>query len=293
MTLHWGFAYAPPGGDLATAVQEARSAGSRPADDRHGTGKIVVKTAASAALNTVAFDVPDVPARGTVYQQMRVHAVDAGRLTLGFRIAEGQLWHWPGRIPLGNVTTDPGASCSYRAGQLHVDAMNLDCRVEPGKHTIGYELTAPVDLKSLGFHAVSRYDIYDADTLDSTVVQRSKPFTVFGKPAFPIHHLLARDTTGKLWKYTGTRNASAPFYARDEIGGGWQTYHVLTSLSPYEQGFYYLADRKPSAVTRGLGDVVARDASGVLWYYDRQLGGAPYAPRVKVGGGWNTYDQLF
>ncbi|MFD9247172.1 hypothetical protein ACFV0D_35675 [Streptomyces sp. NPDC059556] len=31
-TLHWGFAYMPDGGDLATTVKEARSAGSLPAD---------------------------------------------------------------------------------------------------------------------------------------------------------------------------------------------------------------------------------------------------------------------
>ncbi|MEV7372848.1 hypothetical protein AB0O51_18435 [Streptomyces sp. NPDC090301] len=50
---------------------------------------------------------------------------------------------------------------------------------------------------------------------------------------------------------------------------------------------------KPSAVTRGLGDIVARDASGTLWYYDRQLvTDRPFAPRVRVGTGWNAYDRI-
>ncbi|MFB7449230.1 FG-GAP repeat domain-containing protein [Streptomyces sp. NPDC056194] len=291
--VHWGFAYVPKGGDLAAGIETARTAGATPADATHGSAKVAVKTAASAALNTVSFDVPDVPAGGTVRQQLRVHAVDAGRVTLSFGIAEGQLWRRPGKIPLGNVTTDSGASCWYRADQLFVDAMNLDCRVEAGEHTIGYELTGSVNQKALRLQAQSRYDIYDYSTPSSDVIQSSTPFTVLGEAALPRHGLLARDASGKLWQYYGTGSASGPFYSRAEIGAGWQTYTTITSLSPYRQGLSYRADVKPSAVTRGLGDLVARDASGTLWYYDLQLvDQTPYAPRVKVGGGWNVYDRI-
>ncbi|MFJ3765027.1 FG-GAP repeat domain-containing protein [Streptomyces sp. NPDC090082] len=291
--VHWGFAYVPRGGDVAAGIETARTAGATPADATHGSAKVVVRTAAHAALNTVAFDLPDVPSGGTIRQQLRVHAVDAGRVTLSFRIAEGQLWNWPGKIPLANVTTDSGASCSYRTDQLFVDAMNLDCRVEPGEHTIGYELTGSVNQKALRLQAQSHYDIYDFSTMSSDVVQSSAPFTVVGSKVLPRHGLLARDASGKLWQYYGTGSASTPFNSRTEIGAGWQTYTAITSLSPYRQGLYYRADVKPSAVTRGLGDVVARDASGTLWYYDRQLvSKTPYAPRVRVGAGWNVYDWI-
>ncbi|MFJ2937618.1 FG-GAP repeat domain-containing protein [Streptomyces sp. NPDC087219] len=292
-TLYWGFTYLPRGGDLAAAIESARTAGARPADATSGTGRVIVKSAASAARNTVAFDVPDVPAGGTVRQQLRVHAVDAGRVTLSFKVAEGQLWGWPGKIPLGNVTTDSGASCSAHADQLHVDAMNLDCRVEPGDHTIGYELTGAANQKALRLQAQSRYDIYDVHAPDSDVIQLSTPFTVLGDAALPRHSLLARDTSGRVWEYYGTGKASAPFYSRSEVGPGWQTYDTITALSPYSQSPYYRPDVKPSAVTRGLGDLVARDASGTLWYYDRQIvDEKPYAARVKIGSGWNAYDQL-
>ncbi|MFD8209645.1 FG-GAP repeat domain-containing protein [Streptomyces sp. NPDC059695] len=291
--VHWGFAYVPRGGDLAAGIEAARTAGATPADATHGSAKVVVRTAAHAALNTVLFDLPDVPSGGKVRQQLRVHAVDAGRVTLSFRLTEGQLWNRPGKIPLGNVTTDSGASCSYRADQLIVDAMNLDCRVEPGEHTISYELTASVQQKAVRLQAQSRYNIYDFPTMSSDVVQSSAPFAALGSKVLPRHGLLARDASGKLWQYYGTGTASTPFNSRTEIGAGWQTYATITSLSPYKQGLYYRADVKPSAVTRGLGDVVARDASGTLWYYDRQLvDQAPYAPRVKVGGGWNAYDRI-
>ncbi len=43
-----------------------------------------------------------------------------------------------------------------------------------------------------------------------------------------ITDLVARDTTGALYLYKGTGNASAPFASRVKIGsGGWNTYRLL------------------------------------------------------------------
>ncbi|MEV4427129.1 FG-GAP repeat domain-containing protein [Streptomyces sp. R-07] len=292
-TLYWGFAPLPAGGDLAEAVSAARSAGSLPADAQHGTGKITVKSAASAALNTVDFEVPDVPAGGTVRQQFHVHAKDAATVSLLFSIDEGQVWGWPERVRLGNVTATPDATCSYQSEQLHIDALNVQCRVEPGDHTISYELTGAENQLALRLRARTNINIYDVHAPGSDVTDKSSPFTLLGQPRLPTHGLHARDTTGHLWAYEGTRNATAPFSQRTEIGAGWQTYNAITSLSPYTQDLHHLADVKPSAATRGRGDLVARDAAGVLWYYDRQyVTGKPYAPRVKVGAGWNIYDRI-
>ncbi|MFE6384619.1 FG-GAP repeat domain-containing protein [Streptomyces roseolus] len=100
-------------------------------------------------------------------------------------------------------------------------------------------------------------------------------------------------TLGSGDRSSGTRSATAPLSGPYKIGSGWQTYNTLTALSPNKQGNHYWASQKPSARTRGLGDVVARDASGALWYYDRQLvRETPFAARVKVGGGWNVYDRI-
>ncbi|MFF0423638.1 MULTISPECIES: hypothetical protein [unclassified Streptomyces] len=86
----------------------------------------------------------------------------------------------------------------------------------------------------------------------------------------------ARDRSGVLWRYEGTSHLDKPLKPRKRIGAGWNAYTAIVPLS------------RPMA--DGTGDLVARDKAGVLWYY-RGTGtpDAPFAPRVKVGGGWNIY----
>ncbi|WP_175439266.1 hypothetical protein [Streptomyces vilmorinianum] len=44
----------------------------------------------------------------------------------------------------------------------------------------------------------------------------------------------------------------------------------------------------------GKADLVARDASGALWYYQGTgVAAKPYAARVKVGTGWQQFNLLF
>ncbi|MEU3745210.1 MULTISPECIES: N-acetylmuramoyl-L-alanine amidase [Streptomyces] len=93
------------------------------------------------------------------------------------------------------------------------------------------------------------------------------------------YNVLARDASGVLWQYQGTGNASAPFLNRYRVGSGWQVYNAITPMTALR------AD--------GTGDAVARDASGVLWYY--QGSGNPAAPfkaRLRTGGGWGIYDRI-
>ncbi|MFI9112906.1 FG-GAP repeat domain-containing protein [Streptomyces venezuelae] len=297
-TLYWGFAYLPGSGDsnLDAAVQEARSVGSHAADGRHGTGKVTVKSRAHALLNTVDFDAPAVPDGGTVRHQLRVHANDAGRLTLRFDLAQGQLTHTAPPIRLSQVTTGSGATCEIRWAILPDSIPNLVCQLEPGDHVIGYALTSEAGQYAQKLQAHTRYTVYDLGVWDeSDVKQAGTPFPVQGAPVVPWHGLHARDATGKLRRYQGTGKATGPFWPRGEAGSGWQTYTTVTSISPYEQAPLSRGAAGPSAATRGLGDLVARDAAGTLWYYDRQVGGysaSPFASRVRVGGGWNVYDQL-
>ncbi|MGW3399388.1 FG-GAP repeat domain-containing protein [Streptomyces hydrogenans] len=292
-TLYWGFAYMSASGDLATAVKEARSAGSLPADGRRGTGKVTVKSRAHALLNTIAFDTPTVPDGGTIRQQLRVHANDAGRLTLRFDRADGQLYANLA-VRISDLTTGPGSTCEIRYDTLPDSLTNLACELEPGDHIIGYTLTGTAGQYAQKLHALTRYNIYDLGYWDESDVKlASAPFAVQGRTIRPAHGLIARNTAGTLFSYSGTRSAAAPLSGPYKIGTGWQTYNTLTALSPLKQGNHYWADQRPSARTRGLGDVVARDASGTLWYYDRQLGNdGPFAPRVRVGGGWNIYDRI-
>ncbi|MFD8640315.1 FG-GAP repeat domain-containing protein [Streptomyces zaomyceticus] len=92
-----------------------------------------------------------------------------------------------------------------------------------------------------------------------------------------VGDFVARDRAGVLWLYKGRGGHS--FSARIRIGGGWGTYTRLTGGS--------------DLTGDGRADLVAADKAGVLWLY-RGTGRdtAPFAARVRIGGGWGVYDQL-
>ncbi|WP_406001369.1 N-acetylmuramoyl-L-alanine amidase [Streptomyces sp. NBC_00829] len=93
------------------------------------------------------------------------------------------------------------------------------------------------------------------------------------------YNTLARDASGVLWQYQGTGSATAPYLARFRVGSGWQGYNAVTSMTALR------AD--------AVGDMVARDASGVLWYYPGSgVPSAPFLKRVEVGTGWGIYNRL-
>ncbi|MBP2582311.1 hypothetical protein J3A78_002789 [Streptomyces sp. PvR006] len=86
--------------------------------------------------------------------------------------------------------------------------------------------------------------------------------------------LVATDTAGALWLYKATGDAAKPFEARVRVGGGWNTYDLLTA--PGDIG------------GAKSGDLLARDRDGVLWLYLGK-GDGTFAARSKVGGGWNAF----
>ncbi|MFH8259864.1 FG-GAP-like repeat-containing protein [Streptomyces roseolus] len=95
--------------------------------------------------------------------------------------------------------------------------------------------------------------------------------------------LLSRDADGRLWRQDSFYSP----YANDGqlleagpgvlVGSGWQVYDRIEATG----------DIAGSAV----GDLVARDKTGVLWLYQgRGTGG--FTGRVQVGGGWQVYDKI-
>ncbi|MFF8805868.1 FG-GAP repeat domain-containing protein [Streptomyces omiyaensis] len=89
--------------------------------------------------------------------------------------------------------------------------------------------------------------------------------------------LVAVDGTGMLWRYLGKGDGT--FTSRVQVGGGWQVYRHLTGGSDLNGD--------------GRSDLLASDTSGTLWFY-KGTGdlSRPYDTRVKVGGGWQVYNQL-
>ncbi|WP_443066828.1 N-acetylmuramoyl-L-alanine amidase [Streptomyces sp. NBC_01255] len=90
---------------------------------------------------------------------------------------------------------------------------------------------------------------------------------------------VARDKDGVLWYYRGSGNPSAPFASRLRVGAGWNVYDKLLGARDMN------ADGRP--------DLIARDKTGVLWLYTNTGASPnPFATRVRVGGGWNIYNEL-
>ncbi|NEY36218.1 trypsin-like serine protease [Streptomyces sp. PRKS01-65] len=88
--------------------------------------------------------------------------------------------------------------------------------------------------------------------------------------------LLARDTSGVLWLYPGRGVASPAFGTRVKVGGGWN-YNAYAATGDINGD--------------GKADLLARDSSGVLWlYHGRGVSSAPFATRIKVGGGWGAFN---
>ncbi|MFB9481225.1 N-acetylmuramoyl-L-alanine amidase [Streptomyces filamentosus] len=113
-------------------------------------------------------------------------------------------------------------------------------------------------------------------------VKASDVKEVATKPAVTAtdrNNVIARDKDGVLWQYQGSGSGSAPFLTKYRVGPGWQVYNAITPMTTLR------AD--------GVGDLVARDKDGVLWYY-KGTGNpsVPFKTRLKVGGGWNAYSKL-
>lgn len=92
--------------------------------------------------------------------------------------------------------------------------------------------------------------------------------------------IVARDKSGVLWLYKGTGDYKAPFAARTKIGGGWNSYNTLVGSGDVDLD--------------GTSDLIARDTKGDLYLYKgTDKAAAPFAARVKIGKGFQTYRALF
>ncbi|MFD0431861.1 FG-GAP repeat domain-containing protein [Streptomyces zhihengii] len=112
-------------------------------------------------------------------------------------------------------------------------------------------------------------------------------FTVTRKPAPHDFNdngspdLLARDTAGRLWRADTSFDPINPWLSGAGepalVGGGWQIYNQIEAAG--------------NLGGSSVGDLVARDAAGVLWLYQGR-GNGTFAGRVRVGGGWGAYTRL-
>ncbi|MEU2230162.1 FG-GAP repeat domain-containing protein [Streptomyces vietnamensis] len=128
-------------------------------------------------------------------------------------------------------------------------------------------------------------------------LKASGSFTVTRKPGAHDYDadgspdILERDTAGRLWiddtfPYPELDPLTQePYFDRLDqnprllVGSGWQIYDRIEAAG--------------NVAGSAVSDVVARDKSGVLWLYQGTgISKAPLATRVRIGSGWNTYNQL-
>ncbi|MFD0141453.1 MULTISPECIES: FG-GAP repeat domain-containing protein [unclassified Streptomyces] len=89
--------------------------------------------------------------------------------------------------------------------------------------------------------------------------------------------LIAVDGSGVQWLYLAKGDGT--FATRQQVGTGWQIYNKISGGSDLDGD--------------GRSDLVATDGAGVLWFYKSTGNYAkPYAPRLRVGSGWQIYNSI-
>ncbi|MFJ8081532.1 FG-GAP-like repeat-containing protein [Streptomyces sp. NPDC096205] len=92
--------------------------------------------------------------------------------------------------------------------------------------------------------------------------------------------VLARDASGVLWRddlLDWPSGGQVTPAKRTKVATGWQIYNQIEAVG--------------NIGGTSAGDVVARDASGVLWLYQGK-GNGTFASRVKAGTGWQIYNKI-
>ncbi|MGW7413145.1 FG-GAP repeat domain-containing protein [Streptomyces sp. NPDC054863] len=276
--LHYGLVYVARGADLDAGVKDAQLAATKPVDGTHAVRTVTVKSAEHVAQNTMKFDVPDLPATGSVTQSVALHAVDKGLLKVTFASSAGQR-RWRAEEVTAQITSaagGPGTACNHTIGSLAEGG--IDCEVEkPGDYTVTYALQGGKDLAAWKVDVNATYEVYNFGTGNPEAAGH------FGvRSSLPVrerHSLLARKPDGSVTVYRGSGRAPQVFRAPDWTIGGWEGYTALAKLGPLAEA--------------GTGNgVVARDAAGVLWSYGVHDTMDVVNDPMKVGGGWNAYNAL-
>ncbi|SED21111.1 Repeat domain-containing protein [Streptomyces sp. TLI_105] len=91
--------------------------------------------------------------------------------------------------------------------------------------------------------------------------------------------ILARTKTGTLYLFPGTGKPTVPFKARIKLGEGFNAYTKLVGTG--------------DLTGDGKGDFVAATAAGDLYRFDGGAAKNFFAPRVKIGYGYQTYNGLY
>ncbi|GAA0617203.1 hypothetical protein GCM10010394_54210 [Streptomyces crystallinus] len=329
-TAYVGVAYAPRGASVAAAVKAAQLAGTTSDPENPTAAVIKVKTPEQVAKSSVTLSTPDVPLSASLVQSVHVHAADPGHLTVNFERTSDERYFDMDELDISVQSVDggPGSSCDHTLGSIGSGGDTVSCDLPAGEHTVTYTLASGPSVAAWKIKARADFEVVN---YGSGNPEAESTFAVTSPyPVRDRYRLFARDAKGLLRYYDGTGTAAAPYGERQFLSDGWQQYTALGSLGPvtvHSTGDLVARDKSGvlwhfkgsadgslfSARTKvgggwntyntlvgtgdvsgdGRADLVARDASGVLWLY-RGTGeqAAMFTARTKIGGGWNTYTAL-
>ncbi|MFE0652900.1 FG-GAP repeat domain-containing protein [Streptomyces sp. NPDC059534] len=94
-----------------------------------------------------------------------------------------------------------------------------------------------------------------------------------------LNDLLARTAGGALYLYPGTGQAGAPFKGGIKLGDGFQAYGKLVATG--------------DLTGDGKADFVGVTSNGDLYRFDGGAAGTYFAPRVKIGYGYQIYNAMY
>ncbi|MDX3096140.1 VCBS repeat-containing protein [Streptomyces sp. ME01-24h] len=223
-------------------------------------------TAKSPALRAAGASAANVPAKP------RLDLDDDGYTDLMYRAIDGQLYVEPAN-----------------SADSHVYTINGDYE-EQYK-----DIIAPGDLDGGGrpefftLSATGTLSLFQSWGPDSTgyVTWSGKGWQIYNKVLAPGDlngdgrgDVVARTPAGELYIYTSTGTVnSAPLAPRTLVGKGWGVYDQLVGANDMNGD--------------GIGDLLARTTAGELYFYaGTGNAAAPFKVRVKIGNGWNAYNQL-
>ncbi|MER6916635.1 VCBS repeat-containing protein [Streptomyces sp. NPDC000594] len=281
--LYYGLVYVPRGKSVDAGIKEAQTAGSKEVTPRRAHATITAKTKAHVAKNTMTLSTAALPAGGSVRHTVKLHAVDMGELQLSLTPAPGFRRWDEGELKVSVAGVDAGgaagAVCDHSLGEVGW-GNEIRCDIKkPGDYTVSYQLKAGAKAPAWRLRNTAVYEVYAWGTGNP---EKASDFSVSSSiPVTERFRVVGRTADGDLHDFRGTGKGSKPFDSSELVGGtfNWNQYSALTRLAPV------------TVQSSGPG-AVARDKSGVLWFYRTSGDGGIYKDRLKVGGGWNTYNAL-
>ncbi|MER7829254.1 VCBS repeat-containing protein [Streptomyces sp. NPDC095602] len=237
--------------------------------------------AAEGTAGSVVLTTPGVAAGGQTTHTVTVDTAEGGVLTLGFATADDQRpWGSQDEWSIGLTVGAPDGApqpCAYPGSLLLTERVR--CELPAGTHTLAYRVAASASVPSWHVAVDARFTPASG-TGGATAAGR---FDVAGVSAVPMDwEVLARDRQGAVRAYSYYRGEGSPLDREwgESLGADWGAYDRLTKLAPID--------------VRGRGgDVVTRDASGVLWYHRLAGGGrTAFEAPARVGSGWGVYRSI-